>query len=799
MTAISLSPTTFGGNNINDGSTYRAYFVIGSNTLLDRYDAKALETERPEHFPTYVRHEPLSRRIDIEIQIPSFSRANIETLKQWFSPQLGQQYLVASPESGGDRRIYCFPERFYAVNETTYRVQLLASSAYWEEVTGAGTNNGVDQAIVGTAQTFVAQNLGNEKTPLKLVIKPTTVKGHADDYVRRRRILIANRSPLAVSDPVGDGWPVNIAGTTLDTDAINTAGHLQTDLDDLRVVLDGQQINRWPDPATDDPASRIWANLQFPPAISVTLPAFASNVSPAKGATVVTTNVLGTTLLPRSGFLLFGTECIHYTKVSPDDGLSIVLSSADGRGARHTTAAAHAAATWYWVAHPFLDLMYDNSGVTSPLPPDDRKPMIDLTNSTNASFKWAAGFLQSGRRSGCWQPEWTDEGATALYIRCYETGGGVVFDDAIPVAAKPNFNNLIMDSPYGIKAAAAAVTLDLTVNNTMRLRGYLTDLSGYETLLINEEPQAIATGQAYQPGAISSRLRLNGRNGALTGIRAAVSPGGNYQTLSNAVYMSMSFRLTDDADVVGFVGYFDKNSTTGDVKVVIYEDSSGVRGNALTNTTTLIGTLTSASLTNGGAWTACLFAASVRLRAGLYHLGLEGATASRPNWGMSVYHEAYENYFVDGSNAIAKGTLPLAFILTALTDAQDDAPVASGDLITLDNIILNWDDATPQTPLIVVGAEEAATFYLADMTLKNMTSGQQVTFYFPMTLNQTLTLDSDARTLTDDETGEQIPFAATLSDWADWLQLSPGNNTIEHDEAGVAAVTVTPSWKARWN
>lgn len=89
-------------------------------------------------------------------------------------------------------------------------------------------------------------------------------------------------------------------------------------------------------------------------------------------------------------------------------------------------------------------------------------------------------------------------------------------------------------------------------------------------------------------------------------------------------------------------------------------------------------------------------------------------------------------------------------------------------------------------PTITVGAEAAAYYF--DLTLTNNTTGEYIVLKLPCGLNEVVTIDCETKEayLSD---GSRV--AVTLStDRAEWLDLSPGSNTLLYTDAGTNAVTV---------
>jgi tail protein len=105
-------------------------------------------------------------------------------------------------------------------------------------------------------------------------------------------------------------------------------------------------------------------------------------------------------------------------------------------------------------------------------------------------------------------------------------------------------------------------------------------------------------------------------------------------------------------------------------------------------------------------------------------------------------------------------------------------------LIQFDTVTTTFSSAN--LPTISVGAEAAAYYF--DLTITNNTTGEYIKVAVPCVLNETVTIDCESKDayLSD---GQRVNV--TLStDRAEWLDLSPGSNTLQYDDTGTNAVTV---------
>lgn len=97
--------------------------------------------------------------------------------------------------------------------------------------------------------------------------------------------------------------------------------------------------------------------------------------------------------------------------------------------------------------------------------------------------------------------------------------------------------------------------------------------------------------------------------------------------------------------------------------------------------------------------------------------------------------------------------------------------------------------SAPNLPDITVGSEAGMNFF--DFKLTNTTTGFWIKITTPCPVNSALTVDCTTKTayLAD---GRKVPVRLS-SNRDDWLSLAPGSNTLQWDDIGTVAVTVSIS------
>ena len=105
---------------------------------------------------------------------------------------------------------------------------------------------------------------------------------------------------------------------------------------------------------------------------------------------------------------------------------------------------------------------------------------------------------------------------------------------------------------------------------------------------------------------------------------------------------------------------------------------------------------------------------------------------------------------------------------------------------------------TTETPDHEINDEQAN--YSLECTITNNSTGEAITISYTMALSEELEVNTDEHTVIDLEDASRQIQALTLVGGArrHWLPLQPGSNTLQFDDAGTAAVTVTVEWYERF-
>ena len=111
--------------------------------------------------------------------------------------------------------------------------------------------------------------------------------------------------------------------------------------------------------------------------------------------------------------------------------------------------------------------------------------------------------------------------------------------------------------------------------------------------------------------------------------------------------------------------------------------------------------------------------------------------------------------------------------------------------VQFDTVTVSFD--SDNLPVIAVGAEGLINFF--DFTLTNQTTGEYIKVKTPCPVNTALTIDCELKQayLAD---GRVVPVVLS-SERSDWLNLRPGNNTLQFDDTGTVAVTIVVSHRDR--
>ena len=475
------------GNNINDGTNYLA---IPNADFYGLPDINANLGRRLGAWPLVGSVERLGHEIHFDIYIRNTPTATYQKqLMQWFDPEdESPKQLIGSDSGGGNNRY--IEAICTALDEVPFSAGLhyvvtlvLNGDVRWREVT-ASTQS---WAVTATADTEAVTNSGEDDAYPIFEIQPTTNKSVG--YGQKRWVIIRWKVDKAATK-----YPMDICNNAFDSAAEIAGGDMQADGDDLRVEVDGIEVDRWLDDINTNNTS-VWVNLDWQPKQEATL-----NGAISDSDTTITINedISG---FPVQGILHTQSETITYT------GRNVTDKQFTGctRGAKGTSAAAHAdAAAIYWVQHEIW-LLYDNSTVSAPTVDADNKPAFELASSTNTFWDYTSFGENDRLRAAQWERIPTD-GSPIFY-------GGNQGAAATPWVELGLFCNSYRDkalvkisNPCGITNAnfetAEAYTTDMDSWNCYMRTDDGTVLFTFAQPTVEESWQAVANkDQAVSPSA----------------------------------------------------------------------------------------------------------------------------------------------------------------------------------------------------------------------------------------------------------------------------------------------------------
>jgi hypothetical protein len=257
--------------------------------------------------------------------------------------------------------------------------------------------------ITASGQTAVINNTGQDETYPILTLTPTSANA-SGGYTYKRWI------PIKWRNAVGSAlYPIELTNGGLNTAALVTAGKMRSDGGDIRVEVNGAQVNRWIG-GMNGASTKIWVGLPFQYIAPVTL-------ASALGAGAVTSvEVNGDiTAWPASGIFMVGNEAFSYTSKVDNKRQFLGIT----RGAHGTTAASHSAGAQADLIQHSVYLFYGNPTAVYAAPSPTPAPVFDLATSTNGVWN----YTQFGENAVARMGAWSHLVALPDYAYAYSTGG----------------------------------------------------------------------------------------------------------------------------------------------------------------------------------------------------------------------------------------------------------------------------------------------------------------------------------------------------------------------------------------
>lgn len=408
-----INVVSFGGLAINDGVSYAAH-LDGPHSQPSR---DVVMIERGEGWPVAgaVRRGQRELVLDVTIVDRVTADASRLALYRALDTDAAAKALVVSDGDGVSnlRYLMCLVSHMVeAENESgtglRFVVRLVVTKeAMWRAVTPAAAA----WSITASGQTKVITNAGHLDAYPTYTITPTAAKTTGTVY--KKFVAVGYQGPV-----IYEQMPVRLS---LNTAALVAAGKVAAEAN-LAVYVNGKEVRRWLT-GWNTSDTGVWVNMDFGPGRVGVYSGLNSTPNTAMLAGDTVTNLVLSSDLsnwPSEGVVkVDNTEAFAYQGI--DRAYKTLLNVQRAYG---FTAAGHAVGAVVVLVQHNVELVY-GAGVTAAtafaddvypdgamVPYDDRKPILDLANSSNFVWRYYQAFNevfddQQARfrpRTGRWTP-----------------------------------------------------------------------------------------------------------------------------------------------------------------------------------------------------------------------------------------------------------------------------------------------------------------------------------------------------------------------------------------------------------
>lgn len=792
MTAYALTPVSFDGNALND-SNYVSWFLREDN-IMGTVVAQAIDVDRPFSNPKTVGTQKQGKAYPLHIRLASgVDETKLNTLKQWFASSQTQKYLKVTNGAGTTLRVACVSRGLLATDNAVEWIANLWADDGTLEADSASTDTQHCVSVDNKAWTLT--NNGSTNAKPKFHFDLTSAKEQAHDYRYFRWRNIISRCLFPLTDPDGGGWPTLVI-QGWDTATLVTAGKALASGNDVRIFVDGIEVDRWFGTGTaawNAAATNIWANIPWRVAAKGTLKTALDTSDPLVPNRIDITE--GTADFPNSGYVALGVSSIleiFYYGNKDATGLANIT-----RARRGTTAHSLSAGTGTFVVFMEHDIriLYGKTDAGAPPASADYKPIFDLSTSTNEGWKFPTDYISEGtHRTGQWQRAYQALNTLSPVLRGYETSSKMNVEDTPPSAGKPKRNVWYLNMPIGI-GGADSIHHDVAVPAHMLLDVYGNDGEA-DVLLAQYNSDTDGDGKLITPPATVYGVQYRAKSRTVTAAEPTAITEDVYSLLDSR--RAEQFTLDSVTVLTGIIVKLKRDgSATGYITAQIWLPQSGATGPEPANTMIYLGNAITVSDIGNGSYTEHLitFPTPITIPAGSsYYLNLERTTAPGNVW------------WQHGTGCYAKGSLwskgggtwtehpEYDFWFRVLGDGsvcQPEIPTGTGDEVTVDDVEL----AFAQTALPLHSAAEADCYYfdgVLTVTHPDATV-QTLTVAIPAQPGQEMEIDCAAKTIVNKTTGEV--YALVASDGKDWLYLAPGANSLTWAEYGMVHTDIVSTYR----
>lgn len=382
-----LVVVSYGGTSVNDGTSYVAGFSTGQEWGLPPTAARTVK--RSGAWPVLGSVDRPAPVLNIVVQIVGANvRALRDQLLRLFDPESETpRALVVRDVSGSNERyVETLCERMHplTVGSNSAADVFVATLVVVGDPRWRSTTLTTDTwSITASGQTRVINNAGTDDAYPVIRVRPSLAKGSG--YAYHRFVTIVWRSVNAAAS-----YPVCL---TLDTQALINAGKMRSDGNDLRVLVDGVDVDRWVS-GINTTSTKVWFALNFQSRVVMTL----KTAIPSAGSIDSIDVNESIDDMPERGMLLIDSEVFTYTgRMLSERRFTNVT-----RAAKRTSMAAHSAGTAVQWLQREVWLLYGNA-TASPLQVNNSlAPIFSMSASTNSSWLYEQFSDTEAYRSGRW-------------------------------------------------------------------------------------------------------------------------------------------------------------------------------------------------------------------------------------------------------------------------------------------------------------------------------------------------------------------------------------------------------------
>jgi len=354
-----------GDTRINDGVHYQTLVPEDAPAI---FRAQAIEVDRADLFPAWAGKKFDGVNLPLRVVVLGGS---LRELAQIFDPfDQAQHALVVQDGAGVAWFLLGAVLTISEVKGNGALVLLRVSDPILQAATAASTT----WLITGSGQKKTVTVGGNCYARPAFDITPTGAA--AGGWANARYVTLYNRTSRAYQKR----YAVEVTNGGWDTAALVAAGALQASGDDVRVIVDGVEVDFWMGDFNTD-HTKVWANFVFKPRIEMTL-GLAVAASGAVGELQLEktpANTAAIKLLPASGTLVIDDERFNF---SGKDEKLLKLGGVQ-RGVKQSAMGAHAAkATVRWLEHDVW-LVWGDANAEAAAVDDRFRPAFDLSLSSN--------------------------------------------------------------------------------------------------------------------------------------------------------------------------------------------------------------------------------------------------------------------------------------------------------------------------------------------------------------------------------------------------------------------------------